>query len=172
MDGQLLPAERKLLHDIVKAGKPKLALEVGTWRGGGSTMQIVKALEEIGDGMLYTCEPDPECFSIAAAGWKSNRFVQVANMTSDRLIAVLLNSNRVPDFIFFDGPEDEDTALRDLQTLEPVLAKGAIFMMHDWDQPSKKSVKIRPYIEQSKLWEGLVCLTKPDSVGICCYRKT
>lgn len=56
MDGQLWPAERQFLHDAVVSARPNIVLEVGTWKGGGSTWQIATALKELKHGHLHTCE--------------------------------------------------------------------------------------------------------------------
>lgn len=172
MEGQLLPAERIFLHDSVLAAKPTICLEVGTWRGGGSTMQIVRALEKLGKGVLYTCEPDKLCFDIASKGWEGNQHIELFNETSEKAIENLLQVAAIPDFIFFDGPEEPEIAARDLAVLEPHLKAGAVFMMHDWDLPSKKAIRIREYMEGTEGWTLSKALTAPISVGLCKYVRT
>src|SRR6266496_5502432 len=50
IEGQLNARERELLvNAVLKASTPpKVALEVGTWLGGGSTLHILRALEKNG----------------------------------------------------------------------------------------------------------------------------
>ena len=59
--GQMMPQERKFLFDAVFECKLKTVLEVGTWRGGGSTLQIIQALNMFGGiGTLHICETNIE----------------------------------------------------------------------------------------------------------------
>lgn len=166
MNGQLLPAEREYLHNSVLQAKPAIVLEVGTWKGGGSTWQIKRALNNIGAGILYTCEPDESCFLEAFEIYEHDTQVVCQKITSEELIKKMLGVGFIPDFVFFDGPEDTDTALNDLISLEKRMKGGAYFMMHDWDAPSIKAMKIRPYLEASKTWRIEKVLTAPESVGL------
>lgn len=185
MEGQMLPAERQFLYDCVTAARPQLVLEVGTWKGGGSTWQIANAVLQLrtagSRAQFHTCEPDPELFQEAFAiyaGSPWNEFVRCHELPSTRLITRLSNVGLHPDFVFFDGPEDEDTALNDFRALDPVLRVGTKFMMHDWDLGirvdglhSTKAVKIRPYLEKLPTWRIVRALTAPDSVGLVLAEK-
>lgn len=163
--------EREFLYQAVIDYKPSLVFEVGTWKGGGSTWQIMRGLEENKNGNLITCETDREFYQESIELYKNNAKIQIHFAPSDKMISFLLKDLNYPDFLFFDGPEDEDTAYIDFLSLNPVLKKGALFCMHDWDDPSIKARKIRPYIEKSEQWELISKLTSPDSVGICLYKK-
>lgn len=171
MNGQLTPSERDFLHKSILEYKPRIVLEVGTWKGGGSTWQITTALEKNGFGLLHTCETEKEFFDEANDIYKGNRFIKLWNMHSNTLIMGMISRNQIPDFIFFDGPEDEETAFKDLLVLLPVLEIGALFSMHDFDPPSIKASNVRPYLENSPKWTLISKLTAPESVGICLYKK-
>lgn len=166
-----MPKEREFLYRAVVTAEPRMVFEVGTWKGGGSTYQISEALKKLGKGFLYTCETDKECHKEAQQIYHENDQVVCFLDTSDSMIKQFIFTNNFPDVIFFDGPEDEDTALNDLKSLEPHLKKGSIFMMHDFDPPSIKAKKARPYLEESRTWELLGYITQPDSVGLCKYIK-
>ena len=62
--GQLSSAEPELLTNaILRAPKPpKVVLEVGTWLGGGSTVHILRALQQLGEGHLWGIEADRSIF--------------------------------------------------------------------------------------------------------------
>lgn len=166
--GQLLPAERALLREAVFHHHPDLVLEVGTWYGGGSTWQLVQALTAASKGHLHTCEVDLEHYLIAAAFYQTNPFVTCHHKPGLQLINELIAVGTIPDLIFFDGQEEPEAALSDLQLLEPQLKPGAAFLMHDWDLNvlSTKSALIRPYLEQSPRWQIRRQLTAPESVGL------
>jgi predicted O-methyltransferase YrrM len=155
--GQLYPAERALVRAMVLARRPRIALEVGTWKGGGSTFQIASALAELGAGELHTCEPDEALNAIAARQYAEADFVHVHREYSQTLIARLIADGDVPDFLFFDGPDDPRIALDDLRALESHLTPGTVFMMHDWDDI--KASAVRPYIEQSARWQIVSALS-------------
>jgi predicted O-methyltransferase YrrM len=173
MEGQLWPDERQLLYDTVFATRPNIALEVGTWKGGGSTYQIAMALSAVGHGTLYTCETDKQLYLEASNVHKGNDSVKCFNIPSTQLITNLISASHIPDFVFFDGPEDPDLNLSDFRLLEPFLRPGAVFCAHDWDTGvrddglvSTKAKLLRPYLENSKDWEIQSQLTGPVSVGM------
>src|SRR4051794_2963652 len=58
--GQLNAAERTLLRSAVLQAprRPQVILEVGTWLGGGSTLHLLRALEQNGAGHLWGIEAD------------------------------------------------------------------------------------------------------------------
>ena len=64
--GQLYVDDRRWLYETVLALKPQMALETGTWKGGGSTFYIASALRdsECG-GVLYSIETDVVVFAAA-----------------------------------------------------------------------------------------------------------
>lgn len=191
MEGQLWPEERKFLYNAVVECDPMVVLEVGTWKGGGSTLTIATALHDLHNSSnfydismnktLYTCEVDNELYTTAInqfAGSKFSRSVKFHNIPSTELIKHLIASYNIPQFVFFDGPEDPQLNLDDFKLLDEYLLPGSYFCMHDWDlevRPdsltSCKATYLRPYLENSKNWQILRSLTAPVSVGIVLARK-
>lgn len=177
--------ERKFLFDSILAARPKAVLEVGTWKGGGSTWQIANALQSLRESghncVFHTCEVDQAHYAEAQAIYSQSpweEFVRCHHATSDTLIGMLLAAEVVPDFLFFDGPEDVDTALRDFQRLDKVVKAGSFFMMHDWDLGQRvdglqsiKALKIRPYLESLQTWRIISSMTAPESVGLILAEK-
>jgi len=60
-----------LLHSIVRALKPKLVVETGTFTGI-SSLRIAKGLQENGFGRLITCEFDPAVHAKAVARFRES----------------------------------------------------------------------------------------------------
>ncbi len=182
MEGQLLPDERAFLYNAVIERKPSIVLEVGTWKGGGSTLQIASALASNNKGVLYTCEVDPALYTEAVNNYSSSRFrdyVKFHNKPSTILIESMIKNNNIPDFVFFDGPEDSDLNINDFKLLDQYLPSGSYFCMHDWDLghrhdgiSSSKATLLRPYLEQLTTWKIIRSLTAPISVGIVLAIKT
>ena len=180
MEGQLLPDEREFLYNAVAERSPSIVLEVGTWKGGGSTLQIAMALS-LNDGILHTCELDKSLYDIAVKSYEGtlhDHRISFWNISSTELINQLINDDRIPEFVFFDGPEDPIINMNDFKLIEKHLPIGAYFCMHDWDTgvridglKSTKAVLVRPYLEQSNKWEILRSLTAPVSVGIVLAKK-
>jgi predicted O-methyltransferase YrrM len=178
MQGQLMPAERALLTEAVKQYKPRVCLEIGTWKGGGSTYSIYTGLQANGFGELYTCEIDHENFNEASELYKNNHRVHIFNCASYQLIEKMIAESKHVDFAMFDGSEDSKENLDDFKMLDAHLKPGAIFMAHDWDQgvrvdnlTSTKSTLLRPYLESNGNWKIISTLTKPESVGLVCAQK-
>jgi len=177
MQGQLYEAERQALYNWVKEINPATALEVGTWKGGGSTYYIAQAIT----GTLHTCETNTEYYAEAKQLYKDNPRVKLYNIPSHILINELIQEGNIPQFTFFDGPNDPNVTLNDFKQLNPYLLAGSYFACHDWDPIEHrdgdkiiKSVKaelIRPYLEQSPEWELREYLTAPESVGLVLWVK-
>lgn len=186
--GEMLPYERYKLYNYVLKTKPNIVLETGTGIGGGSTYYILKALEYNNHGKLYTCDPfrSPNIKLIN----EFKKFIDFNRMSSNFRIKKMIKENIIPDFIFFDGPEDPNVALEDIKLIEEYLKTDTIFSMHDWctekrkydNNISTKSLLIKPYLNQSKNWElieelsGLIKNsnfdnTGYDSVGLVFYKK-
>lgn len=183
MEGQMWPEERILLQQTVQKLRPATALEIGTWKGGGSTFQIASALLQNNYGTLHTCEPDSNLYEIAFNTYTvelSNKYpVILYNNYSHNLIEYLIEQNLIPDFVLMDGPEDPNVCINDLKMLEDHMKEGSIMSFHDWDTDlridgliSTKSVLVRPYIESSKKWQLIASLTKPVSVGLSIWQRT
>ncbi len=180
MRGQLLPEERKFLYNSIITIKPNLVLEIGTWRGGGSTYQIAEALLFNNSGKLVTCETNTDFYREALSIYdcdKWNDIVDCRNVNSSVLIKELIDKGDIPDFLFFDGPEDPESNLEDFLHLEQYLSDDSYFCAHDWDLGTRidglKSIKsklIRPYVENSDKWIIIKSLSYPVSVGIVLAR--
>lgn len=169
-EGQLTMAERRFLYDTVIERKPQIALEVGTWKGGGSTLALACGLRRVG-GILHSCEPDKHLIGVANqlySGLPQHiATVRLHNLRSSELINKLITDKTIPHLVFFDGPEEPNVAIDDLLTLEGHLKLGATFMMHDWEhQESIKCKMIKPYLRESPKWRIDKVLMPPISVGL------
>lgn len=174
MEGQLWPAERAALYDFVMDANPRVVLEVGTWKGGGSTWQIVSALRaRKNKGILYTCEINETFFNEATQIYTHDPQVRCYFKTGNQLLKELRDQNVVPDVLFMDGSEDPSEALEDFCLYDSMCGSGARFACHDWDLgtradglSSSKAALLRPHLEQNSNWVITKRLSAPESVGL------
>lgn len=189
MEGQMTSQEREFLYraafDHLSSVSSGTVLEVGTWKGGGSTLQISTAIMDAAalgkSHELHTCEVDTQLHAEAVGAYRSTplfKYITFHNKPSTALITELISSGKVPQFVFFDGPEDPDLNLSDFLLLDKHLQVGARFCMHDWDLDvridgliSVKAQLLRPFLEGSSSWRQIGSLSKPVSVGIVLFEK-
>lgn len=96
----------QFLHDLILEKKPKLLLEMGTWRGA-SAIYLASALQELGEGTLITVDFDNDrsheaVENITAAG--------VAEFVTNSMVGIdayLQNDHRKYDFIFMDAAKKQ-----------------------------------------------------------------
>ena len=185
--GEMLPYERYKLYNWVLELKPKNIIEIGCGLGGGSSYYMVEAIKENNKGMIYSCDPGRMMSNELLS--KNVGRLKYYKINSTDLIKYMISENIIPDFLFFDGPEQPEVALNDIKELEKHITDGTYFSMHDWDTcvrkydngVSIKSLLIREYIEKSENWELVECLSSEiknseyddmefDSVGLCLYK--
>lgn len=176
--GEMLPLERQYLYNTIIVTQPEVILEVGCGEGA-STYYISEAVRRNKKGLLYTCDPDrqPTLDFLRKYDDECNHF----RMKSSVLIDYMISINKIPDFIFFDGPEDLQVALDDFLKLEPHLKAGTTFCMHDWCTEkraydgaiSTKALLLKDYINKSPNWKLTMELSgtkePAESVGFAFY---
>jgi predicted O-methyltransferase YrrM len=166
--GQLWYAERKLLYETIRTHRPAHCFEIGTWRGGGSTLFISQALKENGRGKLHTIEIDRGFYEIAVSNYNTYlpsllnhvefHFGDFKTVYSD----VLKKVGNI-DFLILDGAEDGQQTLDQYNFFLPFIKSGTILMVHDWF--TEKTHLLKPILENSNDWEIRKILTPPVSVG-------
>jgi hypothetical protein len=197
VSGQMLALERQKLFEWVYTSEPALVIETGGGsEGGGSTFCIAEALRKLKEegkckkSIFCTCDVNNYAsrnFYLSHPDYKE--FMEFFTGTSENFISQLLAKNLVPDFIFFDGPEDPTINIRDFLELDCVVESGCKFAMHDWETVPRifdgglsiKAEKVRPYLENLETWtieEQLSGLegqwpneNEPQSVGLVYSRK-
>jgi predicted O-methyltransferase YrrM len=173
LPGQLWPNERAYLERLVKSVVPTIVLEVGCGCGAGSTYSIAKGLRANRNGELFTCDLDQKRLAQAKKLFEPWPFVKIRDCRSDVLVSWLFDTNRYPQIIFFDGPENPDVALNDLKKMQGRLRYGTHFLMHDWNpEHSTKAIKVRKHVEEHPHWKPIKILTQPDSLGMAHYQFT
>jgi hypothetical protein len=139
IEGQLNAAEREQILQAVTGLLPRrpICLEVGTYKGGGSTLQILKALAQ-GEGILFGIEASPKIFEEMKFSLQSRepelcrRFVPMFGF-SQQVIPSLMAEGRLPrvDFAFLDGGNNPREQIEEFYLLDARMPVGAILMAHD-----------------------------------------
>jgi predicted O-methyltransferase YrrM len=168
LEGQMWFRERQFLFQTVRCYKPVHCFEIGTWKGGGSTLFITRALAENGSGMLHTIESNPEFHGQAKENFRKHLpellpFVDFRFGDYREVFREILNSAGRVDFLILDGPEDAQSTMDQFRFFLPSMKPGAVLMVHDW--LTDKARLIRPLLESSDEWRLDKVLLPPRSAG-------
>jgi hypothetical protein len=168
LSGQLWFKERELIYHVVRTYKPFYCFEIGTWKGGGSTLFITQALFENRRGELHTVEINKNYY-IEAKKKYQNYLVHLLPCINfylgdyNRVYSDILSSIPMVNFLFLDGAEDALETLKQYQYFVPYLKRESILMVHDWF--SEKTRLVKPFVENKEEWEIMKILKPPNSIG-------
>lgn len=164
IDGQLNDAERKVLTEAITqtSKKPQILIEIGTWLGGGSTLNILRALEQNGTGHLWGIEADRSIYSRmlaniqAAAPEASKRFSPIFGFSQDVIPTWLSEHGKdvKVDFAFLDGGNNPQEQIDEFHLLDPFIPVGGQLMAHD--AKLRKAKWLVPYILALDHWQAKV----------------
>jgi predicted O-methyltransferase YrrM len=160
IEGQLNAAERELLlKGIIEAARPpKVALEVGTWLGGGSTLHILRAFEANGQGHLWGIEANRAIYDRMLANLRAGapgsvpRFTPLFGFSQDVIPEWLAQQSPgfEIDFVFLDGGNNPGEQITEFQLLDPHMPVGAQLMAHD--AKFRKGKWLVPYLTRLDHW--------------------
>ncbi|MBA2434084.1 MAG: class I SAM-dependent methyltransferase [Chthoniobacterales bacterium] len=160
--GQLNAAERRLVTEaIVKAPrKPRVVLEVGTWLGGGSTLHLLRALEQNGEGHLWGIEADRAIYERMLANIGSaapealHRFTPLFGF-SDVVIPKWLaeqGNDFLVDVAFLDGGDNPLEQITEFRLLDARIPVGGQLLSHD--AKLRKGRWVVPYLSALDNWSA------------------
>lgn len=139
IEGQLNPSERaRIASALLELGRQDpICLEVGTYKGGGSTLQILAVLAKTG-GALFGIEASPTVFREMKAALLEQepdlcqRFHPILGFSQEQIPA-LIQSGQLPkvDFVFLDGGNNPREQIQEFRLLDPLLPIGGTLMSHD-----------------------------------------
>jgi predicted O-methyltransferase YrrM len=175
--GQMSEAERRLITENITqaAKKPLVAIEVGTWLGGGSTLHILRALEQNGAGHLWGIEADRSIYEQmlvnirAAAPAAAKRFTPLFGFSQD---VIKQWKKEQPadvrvDFAFLDGGNNPREQIEEFELLDPLIPVGGQLMAHDAKR--RKGRWLVPFISRLNNWESNLLDSEP---GLFYAKKT
>ncbi len=161
IEGQLNLRERELLTNaIVGAPRPvRVALEVGTWLGGGSTLHILRALEKCGCGHLCGIEASREVYERMVANIKAgapealHRFTPLFGFSQQVIPKWLGDQPKefAVDFAFLDGGNNPMEQIVEFRLIEARIPVGGQVMAHD--AKARKGKWLVPYLSRLDNWQ-------------------
>jgi predicted O-methyltransferase YrrM len=163
IEGQLNPAERALITRAISEAVPQpgVAIEVGTWLGGGSTLHILRALEQNGAGHLWGIEADRSIYDQMLANLRAEAPREVARFTplfgfSQDVLAQWKTErpNQLVDFVFLDGGNNPREQIEEFELLDPLIPVGGQLMAHD--AKMRKGRWLVPFVSRLDNWTSQV----------------
>ena len=164
IEGQLNAEERGLIIDTIlnAPAKPKVAVEVGTWLGGGSTLHILRALKKNGEGHLWGVEASKDIYEKMIASIRSaapeaaDRFTPLLGFSTEVLPLWLkeLPADAEIDFVFLDGGDNPYEQIEEFKLLAPRIKVGGFLMAHD--ARGRKGKWLVPFVSLLDNWDSKV----------------
>jgi predicted O-methyltransferase YrrM len=172
IEGQLNEDERQLLTSAVlhTSRKPRVVLEVGTWLGGGSTLHLLRALEQNGEGHLWGIEADRMIYDRMLDNIRQgapnamHRFTPLFGFSQDVIPEWLRQQGRkvIVDIAFLDGGNNPGEQITEFHLLEPFIPVGGRIFAHDVKM--RKGKWLVPYLRSLDNWR--VCLHDVSEFGL------
>jgi predicted O-methyltransferase YrrM len=161
IEGQLNPQERSFITNAILNApvKPRVVLEVGTWLGGGSTLHILRALEQNGTGHLYGVEADTSIYERMVANIRkaapelAKRFTPIFGFSDEAIPKWLAGrpGDLAIDFVFLDGGNNPMEQIIELRLLDKYIPVGGQLASHD--ARIRKGKFLVPYMQLLDNWE-------------------
>jgi len=164
IEGQLSAGERQMIVETLRLmpEKPQTVVEVGTWLGGGSTLHILRTLQENDAGHLWGVEANKDIYEKmianirAALPQAADRFTPIFGFSDEVLPPWLktLPAGREIDFVFLDGGDNPAEQIEEFKLLAPRMKAGGILMAHD--ARMRKGKWLFPYVSLLDNWKAEV----------------
>jgi predicted O-methyltransferase YrrM len=173
--GQMWFEDRRVLYDTVRRLRPQRCFEVGTWRGGGSTLVIARALHDNGEGVLHTIETHDESYRAAVDGYEKYLpqllpFVEFYLGDYRDYFPEIVERDGGVDFFVLDGAEDGAQTVEQFEFFEAHARVGSELFAHDWK--TEKTRLLRPALEATERWTVRTVAGPPKSVGLAVAART
>lgn len=139
---------------------PQVVLEVGTWLGGGSTLHLLRALEQNGEGHLWGIEADRSIYEAMLANIGSAAPAALPRFTplfglSHAVIPTWLkeqSSQFTVDLVFLDGGDNPLEQITEFRLLCDRIPVGGQLLSHD--AKLRKGRWLVPYVSALDNWSS------------------
>lgn len=159
IESQLHPVEKEILGKRVAAMRDPSILEIGTYKGGGSTLTFLQALKHKGAGQLIGIEADPDVFAEMKANITSVDpgyfdFFQPISGFSQSVIPNLLTRFPHFDLVFLDGGNNPREQIVEFELLKDAIPVGGFLFSHDANL--RKGHWLVPYLSALDNWRVII----------------
>jgi len=157
--GQLCAAEREILMRAVAQFRHPTILEVGTYKGGGSTITFLEELLRSGGGTLYGIESDAANFvemqdNIRGANIKFLNFFKPLHGFSQQVIPQLLDEASCFDLVFLDGGNNPREQIEEFELVKDIIPIGGYLLSHDANL--RKGRWLVPFLTELDNWRTTI----------------
>jgi len=159
IESQLGPEEKTIVAQAVAQFAAPIILEIGTYKGGGSTLTFLEALQKTVGGKLYGVEADASVFSEMKNNIRSvnpdyfEHFTPIRGF-SQQVIPELLKEVRSFDIAFLDGGNNPREQIEEFTLLHDAIPVGGYLFAHDANL--RKGRWLVPYILELDNWRVVV----------------
>jgi len=155
IESQLNPVEKEILRRTVDAMDDPTILEIGTYKGGGSTLTFLEALKRKSSGRLIGIEAEPDVFAemkanIASVDHGYFDFFEPISGFSQRVIPELLTKYPRFDLAFLDGGNNPREQIEEFELLKDSIPVGGFLFSHDANL--RKGHWLVPYLCELDNW--------------------
>jgi predicted O-methyltransferase YrrM len=155
IESQLHPVEKRIFRERVDSMREPAILEIGTYKGGGSTLTFLEVLKNKGAGKLIGIEADPNVFAEMKANISSVdpeffAFFEPISGFSQDVIPNLLVTHPQFDLVFLDGGNNPREQIEEFELLKDSIPVGRFLFSHDANL--RKGHWLVPYISELDNW--------------------
>lgn len=149
-------ADRAYYYHLIRLIKPKLGLEIGTFKAG-TTEVFASAMQANGFGILLTIDPfGGDRVPPIIEKWPAElrEYVSFSPVTSMECFIALEQKALEPDFVFIDGNHSYEYASYDLNMSARRLAPGGVIVLDDYNQPGVHQAA-KDFLAANPGWEEI-----------------
>jgi predicted O-methyltransferase YrrM len=159
IESQLHPGEKELLKRTLAAFDAPKILEIGTYKGGGSTLTFLQVLKNKGRGKLFGVEAAESVFKEMKANISSvvpdyaELFEPIHGYSQVVIPSLLRRINRF-DLAFLDGGNNPREQIEEFALLKDAIPVGGFIFSHDANL--RKGRWLVPYLMELDNWRTVV----------------
>ena len=150
------PGDRAFFYHLIRLIKPKLGLEIGTFKAG-TTEVLASAMQANGFGVLFTIDPfGGDRVPPIIENWPTElrEHVSFSSATSMDFFIALEQKPVELDFVFIDGDHAYEYVAYDLNMSARRLAPGGVIILDDYNQPGVHQAA-KEFLVANPCWEEI-----------------
>lgn len=159
IESQLSQSEKAILRRAVETFASPRILEIGTYKGGGSTLTFLEAIKSKGNGSLIGVEASAAVFAEMKANIESvdpdyYRFFEAIEGFSQQVIPEILKKVSAFDIVFMDGGNNPREQIEEFELIKDAIPIGGYLFSHDANL--RKGRWFVPYLLELDNWRATV----------------